>query len=65
MMHVILIACLWPGVHSRADKCFENNIHEVFQSCFHPKVSPKSTHVNDSTSKTIEMVRALVNLEQN
>lgn len=57
-MHVILIAYLCPGVHNRADKCFENNIHEVFPSCFYPKVPPKSTCVNDSTSKTSEMIRA-------
>lgn len=37
MLPVILIAYLWSGVHNRADKCFENNIHEVFQSCFHWK----------------------------
>lgn len=40
-MRVILIAYLWPGVHNRADKCFENHIHEVFRSCFYPKVPPK------------------------
>lgn len=64
MMPVILMAHLWPGVHNRADKCFENKIHEV-SNLVSTQVPPKSTCVNHYTSKASEMLRAPVSSEQN